>query len=163
MAGKWSQSGVPHKGWTCVDVEDLGTVDAVCEMCETREIRYVHHMEHMEYSGSLGVGCVCAEKLEDDYSRPRMREQALKNATRRRQHWLSRKWKTSAKGNPYLNTDGMNIVVFNRRPRVWSARIRDRSTGQEMVSRREYRTEDAAKLAAFDAMIFLKEERGWGS
>ena len=50
-----------------MDVEDLGKVDAGCEMCETQEIRYVHHMKHPEYPGSLGVGCVCAGKIEDDY------------------------------------------------------------------------------------------------
>lgn len=22
--GKWSKAGVPHKGWHCVDIEDLG-------------------------------------------------------------------------------------------------------------------------------------------
>ena len=53
MSGKWSQVGVPHKGWICVSVDDLGAPDAVCEMCETREIRYVHHMEHPDYSDSL--------------------------------------------------------------------------------------------------------------
>jgi hypothetical protein len=32
--GKWSQRGVPHKGWTCIGVEDLGREDrAICEMC----------------------------------------------------------------------------------------------------------------------------------
>jgi len=40
--GKWSQAGVPHRGWTCVDIDDLGEPSATCEMCETQEIRYVH-------------------------------------------------------------------------------------------------------------------------
>jgi hypothetical protein len=22
--GKWSEAGVPHRGWICVDIEDLG-------------------------------------------------------------------------------------------------------------------------------------------
>ena len=35
MAGKWSQVSIPHKGWTCTDVEDLGAPDAVFEMYET--------------------------------------------------------------------------------------------------------------------------------
>ena len=163
MAGKWSQPGIPHKGWSCFDVEDLGAVEAVCEMCETQEIRYVHHMEHSEYPGSLGVGCICAENMEDDYERPRRRENALKNAAQRRRRWLNRKWKNSRKGNPYLNTDGMNIAVFQRRRGVWGARITDRHTDEEVISKRQYGTEDAAKLAAFDAMIFLKEQKGWGS
>ena len=163
MAGKWSQRGVPHNGWSCIYVEDLGTVGAVCEMCETQEIRYVHHMEHPEFPDSLGVGCVCAGYMEDDCERARSRERALRNAAQRRRRWLSRRWKISEKGNPYLNTDGMNIVVFRKRPGVWGARIKDQDTDQEETSRNPYSTEDAAKLAAFDAMISLREDRGWGS
>ena len=26
--GKWSKTGVPHRGWICVDIEDLGMIDA---------------------------------------------------------------------------------------------------------------------------------------
>jgi hypothetical protein len=26
--GKWSAAGVPHKGWVCVDIEDLGEPSA---------------------------------------------------------------------------------------------------------------------------------------
>lgn len=163
MAGKWSTPGVPHKGWTCTSVDDLGAPDQVCEMCETQDIRYVHHMEHPDYPESLGVGCVCAEHMENDYEGPRRRERALRNAAQRKRRWLSRKWKISTKGNAYLNTDGLNITVFQKTPTLWGARIEDRATARSVSSRHPHKTEDAAKLAAFDAMIFLKEERGWGS
>lgn len=43
--GKWSAAGVPHRGWHCVDIEDLGEPQAECEMCESQTIRYVHHIE----------------------------------------------------------------------------------------------------------------------
>ena len=92
MAGKWSIPGVPHKGWTCTSVEDLGAPDEVCEMCETQDIRYVHHMEHPNYPETLVVGCVCAEHMENDYEGPRRREKALRNAAQRKRRWLSRKW-----------------------------------------------------------------------
>ncbi len=125
-------------------------------MCETQDIRYVHHMEHPDYHESLAVGCVCAEHMENDYEGPRRREKALRNAAQRKRRWLSRKWKVSAKGNAYLNTHGLNITVFQRNPKLWGARIEDRATGRSVSSRRPHQTEDAAKLAAFDAMIFLK-------
>lgn len=163
MAGKWRAPGVPHKGWTCTSVDDLGAPDQVCEMCETQDIRYVHHMEHPDYPESLGVGCVCAEHMENDYEGPRRRERALRNAAQRKRRWLSRKWKISTNGNACLNTDGLNITVFQKTPTLWGARIEDRATGRSVSSRHPHKTEDAAKLAAFDAMIFLKEERGWGS
>ena len=162
MHGKWSQSGIPHKGWSCSSVEDLGSPEAVCEMCETQEIRYVHYMAHPDISFELGVGCVCAEKMEDDYEGPRKREASLKSAARRKSNWLSRKWSTSGKGNSYLNTDGLNITVFRRDDGDWSARITNRLTSQIETARKKYKSEDEAKLAAFDAMIFLKEKRKWG-
>jgi len=66
--GKWKKSGVPHKGWQCIHMEDLGDVIGVCEMCEYKSIRYVHHMKHPEYSKTIGAGCRCAGNMEKDYA-----------------------------------------------------------------------------------------------
>ena len=60
-----------------------------------------------------------------------------------------------------MNTDGMNIVVFQRSNGTWSTRITDRFLGTQKYSRRAYRSKDAAKLKAFDEMILLKTH-GWG-
>ncbi len=160
--GKWSEPGVPHKGWTCIDVEDLGAPETTCEMCESREIRYVHHMQHVNYRGTLGVGCVCAEHMEEDTVAPRERETSLRNAASRRKKWLSRRWRVSEKGNSFINTDGFNITVFQKQNGEWGGRIEDRISGESVMSRRHYFSEDQAKLAAFDAMIFLKTVKGWG-
>ncbi|MEA2898149.1 MAG: hypothetical protein QOJ84_3764 [Bradyrhizobium sp.] len=162
MVGKWSQAGIPHKGWSCVGVEDLGAPEATCEMCETQEIRYVHTMHHPDYLTELGVGCICAERMEDDYLRPRQREKALRSAAGRKKRWLSRAWKVSARGNPFINTDGFNITIFHNADDSWGGRIEERETGRSVVSKRKYQSEDAAKLAAFDGMVFLKTKRGWG-
>lgn len=143
-------------------VEDLGEIAAVCEMCETQEIRYVHYMEHDEYPGELAVGCRCAEHMESDYAGPRRREQKLKNAARRRSRWLSRQWNMSRNGNAYINTDGFNITIFRNSNGTWGGKITDDESGQSIRSRRTYESQDRAKLAAFDAMIFLKATRGWG-
>lgn len=37
--GKWVQAGVPHKGWSCVDIEELEEQEHLCEMCEARRAR----------------------------------------------------------------------------------------------------------------------------
>jgi hypothetical protein len=58
--GKWATKGVPHKGWTCVGVQDFEEPSFICEMCETMEIRYAHEMVHPDYDGPLFVGCICA-------------------------------------------------------------------------------------------------------
>ena len=68
--GKWQQPGVPHKGWSCDAVIDLGDERMTCEMCESAEIRYVHRMSHPEYPSSFGVGFVCAENMAQAYQTP---------------------------------------------------------------------------------------------
>lgn len=156
-SGKWSQAGVPHKGWSCTGIDDLGSPDAVCEMCEVQPIRYVHYMEHPDYPEELRVGCVCAGHMQEDYEAARMRERGIKNAARRRGNWLNRKWRTSIKGNPYLNTDGFSIVLYQEGD-VWSGVITNTTTSKKYYARRRYRTLDRAKLAAFDGMLFLKQQ-----
>ena len=49
LFGKWSQQGVPKKGWTCIGFEELGKLSTQCEMCEIQDIRYVHQMQHPDY------------------------------------------------------------------------------------------------------------------
>ena len=51
-----------------------------------------------------------------------------------------------ASGNDFVNTDGMNIVVFQRSNGTWSTRITDRSSRAKKYSRRTYESKDAAKL-----------------
>jgi len=69
--GKWSEATVPHKGWSCVGVDDLEEPSQVCEMCESVDIRYVHYMEHPDYPATLAVGCVCAEWADGQTDHPR--------------------------------------------------------------------------------------------
>ena len=111
--------------------------------------------------GNLSVSAAFAPKTwKNDYEAPRRRERTLRNAAQRRRRWVSRKWKVSAKGNAYLNTDGLNITVYRRTRILWGARIKEPATGRSVTSKGRYTSEDAAKLAAFDAMIILKHERG---
>jgi hypothetical protein len=159
MTGKWSQPGIPQRGWSCVGVDDLGEPDAICEMCETQEIRYVHYMEHSDHPECLAVGCICAENMSGDYVGPKRREKALQNAARRRSNWLKRKWRNSEKGDEFLNVDGFNIGVFTKRNGDWSGWIKDQETETTVFLRGRYETEDQAKLATFDALVFLTEQR----
>lgn len=148
----WDQPGVPHKGWQCTDVVDLradgGPVDetdyATCQMCGNEKIRYVHVMEHPDVDGTFEVGCVCAEKMSDDYEGPRRRETKLRNRAVRRSRWLQRRWRVSAKGNRFLNIEGHNLGVHTNRFKQWGYRIDGR------FSAKTYATEDEAKLALFD-------------
>jgi hypothetical protein len=150
--GKWAQAGVPHKGWTCTDIEDLGRPEAICQMCEVQAIRYVHHMEHPDYAETLGVGCVCAGHMEQDLDGARQREREFKKGRKR---WLNG-WRISAAGNTYININGFNVVVFPQRD-YWSARVEHRETQTRRFSHSHYPTAEAAKAAAYDAMVDMKK------
>lgn len=155
MTGKWQQAGVPHRGWLCVDIEDLGEPSMTCEMCEVQEIRFVHHMEHPDYPDALQCGCICAGHMEQDSARAQERETRLRNAARRKGKWLARDWRRSGHGHPYLNAAGYNVVVFPRGP-AWGFRVLNRETDDTLVARKPYATEDAAKLRAFDAIEWMR-------
>ena len=160
MSGKWDRAGVPNQGWDCIGIEDLESPDQICEMCEVKEIRYVHSMEHPDYPDVLEVGCICAGKMQGNVERANKKEQAFKNANQRRKKWLSRKWGISRKCNSYINTDGFNITIFQSGEK-WKGRIIKKDEEQKekaVFLRKEYDSEDQAKLAAFDTMLFLKEK-----
>lgn len=121
----WDNKGILHKGWTCVEMIDLGE-DAddmdfetrkselyeQCQMCNQEGIRYVHIMEHPAYDGQLRVGCVCAEKMENDYSTPRERENAMKNRHYRKMNFLKRDWQSRANGYLVLKYKGKYITIM---------------------------------------------------
>jgi hypothetical protein len=140
-----------------VDFDDMGEPAETCQMCEVAEIRYVHYMRHPDYPMQLGCGCVCAERMEQDYVGPRRREAEAKNRTSRRDRWLRRDWKTSQNGNEYLKTrDGFVVIMWEHR-NGWAGVIKDSISGHERVSNRRYGTAAEFKLAAFDAMPTLKK------
>lgn len=160
MSSLWDKPGVPRKGWRCVGYYDLredgqdpeDTEYATCEMCGHEQIRYVHTMAHDNYE-TLDVGCICAEKMSEDYLTPRRNEARLKNRASRRKKWLSRKWRLSSKGNHYLNADGYNLGIFpnQRRPGLWNFWI------GKQFSAQSYSSIEEAKLALFDAFWKILE------
>lgn len=107
----WEDPNVPKTGWACVGITDLGGPYGVCEMCGKQIIRYVHHMEHPSYR-SLGVGCVCAGKMEGDMDKASNRENEFKKLNNRLLGFLQRKWKKSIKGNRYLKYNDHIVVLF---------------------------------------------------
>lgn len=113
-------------------------------MCGQEKIRFVHIMEHSTYPDILRVGCICAEKMSNDYIHPKQREKKLKNRALRRKKWLTRKWRISSKGNDYLNIRGYNIGTYKRKNGKWSWWI------NKIFSRRSYKTKNEARLALFD-------------
>jgi hypothetical protein len=73
---------MPHTGWTCVSIEDLGEPSETCEMCEHAEIRFVHVMSNPRWPQMLRCGYHCAGRMEEDFIGPAAREAALKKYIR---------------------------------------------------------------------------------
>jgi hypothetical protein len=107
-----------------------------------------------------GTWVAVAYAPAEDYEGAQRRELVLRNASGRRKRWLARAWRVSGKGNEYLNVDGYNIVVYPTADSIWGFRVTNRATKDAIQSRRPYRSDDAAKLRAFDAMIWMREEGG---
>jgi len=159
--GKWSQPGVPHRGWQCIDIEDLGEPQATCEMCESQTIRYVHHMEHRNYDEVLAVGCICAGNMEGDVATARTREAAMKSRASKRKRWLTRAWRVSAKGNPWISADGYRVTVYPRGG-GWATTVSSDDNSFVHHGRLNYPTQQQAKLAAFDHITRLEARNAKG-
>lgn len=136
-----------------MNVEDLDTAIGMCEMCGRERIRFVHCMEHKDHA-PLMVGCVCAEKMSDDYEGPKQRETKLKNRASRKARWLDRQWSISRKGNPFLKIDGLCITIFQQ-GNLWKYCV-----GKNNFSPKSYATIEEAKLAAFDEYWKQSNESG---
>jgi len=109
---KWSEKGIPHKGWVCVYVEDLEEPEFVCEMCGQEEIRYVHYMKHEEFPNIKKVGCVCSGNMEDNYSAAKERDKFMKSRSIKRKRWISRSgWKISNNGSRWIKSDGYCVII----------------------------------------------------
>ena len=147
----WDKKDIPQKGWEWIGVDDFLEPDFNCEMCGQTNVRYVHHLIHKQNNILINVGCICAEKMTDDYTNPRKTEKYLKSVEKKKSRWLTRKWKTSKKGNDYMNINGFNITVFQYKKGhniyKWGYKIDDNFSSQA------FQTEDEAKLALFDELF----------
>lgn len=164
MTNFWRQSGIPHRGWYLLDVidirEDGQSEDETnyegCMMCGNERIRYVHIVEHPEIDEEFRVGCVCAEKMTNDYINPGRREIELRNRASRRKNWHKKKWKLSQKGNWYLKVDEHIIVIFREKiSRKYKVMI-DKTIGHKLFEEFE-----DAKMAAFNGIEYFKEHGEW--
>jgi hypothetical protein len=145
--GRWDQPGVPHRGWVWVDINDLDEPIGTCEMCGQPHVRYMHQLQHRETGQTIEVGCVCAEKLTEDYLNPREREAAFISRRLQRARFPKRKgWRGSAKGNKFINFDGHHVVVFKRQG-YWTF------AADEVASNYGHDSFDEAAMEAFDAAV----------
>ncbi len=141
----WKRDDVPHTGWKCVGIVDLGSPAGICRMCGYQVIRYVHIMEHHEFPRKIGAGCVCAGKMEGNVEAAKERETAFKNRQSRQETFLSSKLKRSKNGNEYFKYKGEIITVVKDRfrPGYYKSVCRN-------VFSDSHPTKESALLDAFD-------------
>lgn len=108
----WKRDDVPHEGWTCEAIYDLGEPVGICRMCGHQIIRYVHVMSHPAYPKKIGAGCVCAGRMEGDVERARERENAFKNRQSRLETFLRIPLKRSKNGNEYIKYKNEIITIL---------------------------------------------------
>lgn len=142
----WKRDDVPHSGWACTGITDLGEPADICEMCGHQIIRYVHHMIHPNYR-PLSAGCICAGKMEGDIEAARKRERELRNRAARKENFQKRKWKRSKNGNAYLKIKDHLIVLYKlSEGSKWKYAI-DSKFRDEL-----YKSRESAIEAAFNAL-----------
>ncbi|MFA9392548.1 MAG: hypothetical protein ACERKD_22245 [Prolixibacteraceae bacterium] len=164
MSNLWKQSGVPHKGWTLIDVIDIredgqsecDTSYEECMMCGHEKIRYVHVVTHKEVDEEFSVGCICAENMTNDYVNPKRLERELKNKAIRRRTWVRKVWKVNLNGNHYLNYhDHLLLIYMDKRSDKYKVRF------GEIFGRKRFDTIKEAKNAVFDGILYLKDKDKW--
>lgn len=164
---KWEREGIPHKGWKEMGIEDLGedleSGDDVeyeqCEMCGQEKIRYVHILQHPNFNGELRVGCVCAERMTDDYINPQKTERELKNRLNRKKNFMRREWQERNQGKYVLRYKGENITIMKSKFGAgWGVLY----GGQSVFRYNNRRIDDfhTARLIAFDLFDEQHESRG---
>ncbi|MDI6027916.1 hypothetical protein QBK99_17135 [Corticibacterium sp. UT-5YL-CI-8] len=154
--GKWSQAGVPKKGWICENVEDLGDERITCEMCETMPIRFVHYMVNPRYRDRLGCGEVCAGHMEGDLEKAASRDKVMKSFASRRKKFPARKrWYINQSGNWQLKEKGFRVTMFKRNS-TWHGVVA--RAGKSTFTREGFADLNSAQMAAFDTLNFLQDQ-----
>ncbi|EMS99430.1 hypothetical protein H009_02418 [Agrobacterium tumefaciens str. Cherry 2E-2-2] len=155
--GKWAQPAVPHRGWQCVNVEDLGEPSQICEMCEVMEIRYVQYMHHPSFPQILGCGLVCAGHMEGDLTGAEGRDKALRSNARKRRDFPKRKtWYLNKNGNPQIKEGRFRITIFTTPAGFWKGVVNDAVKNRSFFTRDRFQSLDEAKRAAFDTLVIAQ-------
>lgn len=164
MSNNWHNPEIPHKGWKLVNVYDVReygqsveeTNYETCMMCNNERIRYAHIVTHERIKEEFIVGCVCAEKMTDDYITPKLLESELKNKANKRINWINRNWKLTKSGNYMLNFENHFLLIFM-----------DKITGKykckidDQFGKKIFDTIIQAKLAILKGIEYYKSKGEW--
>jgi hypothetical protein len=140
---------MPRKGWEYVGIEDHLSPVFTCEMCGNDAVRFEHVLRHAEVDHAVGVGCVCAGHMLEDYERPRRRENDLKARLRAVEAFTSREWRRGRRGGFWKEFRGKGFVVL-----AWKAgdgyagKVVDRTRGVEKKVRPRASLDELGRASA---------------
>lgn len=164
MSNLWKQEGMPHKGWELIDVIDVRadgqaeweTEYETCMMCGNEKIRYVHIVIHEDIDDEFRVGCVCSERMTNDYVNPKKIETRLRNTANRRTSWVKKQWKKSKNGNHYLKHEGRLLLIYkDNKTTKYKVAIAN------MFGHKTFDDFNKAKVAVFNGIEYLKGNGRW--
>jgi hypothetical protein len=164
MSNRWNTLNIPHKGWVLLDVIDIRedgqseeeTDYETCMMCNNERIRYVHIVMHSEVKEEFKVGCVCAEKMTNDYLTPKKLEKKLKQRTAKRINWVKKIWKSTENGNYTLNYQEHRLLIFkDQKTKKYKCKI------GEVWGKKSFDNMEQAKNAVYNGIDYLKEKDKW--
>lgn len=156
--GKWSEDGVPHRGWVCVEYYDTGPDQLeTCEMCESVEARYIHVMANDRWPETLACGCICASHMSGDFAAAEQREKSMRSDAGRRARFPKRAgWKISSKGTPYIKVDGIHLMIAKKGDGRFQVAVTAPGQPTKWGSRR-YATIEDAQRGCFDAWKVVQD------
>ena len=143
----WNRRDVPHFGWTCEGIVDLGGPYGVCRMCGHQVIRYVHIMKHPNYWRRIGAGCVCAGRMQEDIAKAREREKTFKAWQARKESFIKKYTQMitlhQLQNLPIMqNNISLEIVILDKGYCY-------RAKGRQSIT---YRTLEDALIAAYNVL-----------
>jgi hypothetical protein len=96
--------------------------------------------------------------MEEDLAAAKVREASMQSRANKRKRWASRIWKVSAKGNPWIRSDGYRVTVYPRGG-GWAATVAAENEPLVQHSRKNYQLQEQAKIAAFDQITRLLSKK----
>lgn len=153
--GKWIAAGLPLSGWSRVPALHPEGSGGFCQRCCASIRGTAQLLRHPNYDGVLHVDALCARQLlqasqaTSAYERLPPRSRAAKRLL-----WMERPWRRDKAGYACLRADGYLVLSYAHEG-AW--RFEVRRTGAQRADRtgNGYSTDEAARLAAFDAITDL--------
>ncbi|WP_316894311.1 hypothetical protein [Ralstonia mannitolilytica] len=153
--GKWIAAGLPQNGWSRVPAPHSEGSGGFCQRCCASIRGTAQLLCHPSYDGVLRVDALCARQLlqasqaTSAYERLPPRSRAAKRLL-----WIDRSWWRDEAGCAYLRADGYLVLSYAHKG-AWRFEVRKIGVQRADRTGSGYSTDEAARLAAFDAITDL--------